>query len=106
MNKHNQYSNIKVVTICGSMKFTNQMIEIATDLERKYGWCVIQCVYDIKKNQITTEELEKITNAHYKKINISDAIYVVNIDGYLGSATKKEIEYAKNNGKEIIYHEN
>lgn len=42
---------------------------------------------------------------HKKKIDISDAIYVVNIDGYIGSSTRSEIEYAKNNGKEVIYHE-
>ena len=46
--------------------------------------------------------LDKI---HRKKIHISDAIYVVNIDGYIGNSTKNEIEYAKNNGKEVIYHE-
>lgn len=30
---------------------------------------------------------------------------VVNIDGYIGNSTIKEIEYAKKNRKEIIYHE-
>jgi len=43
--------------------------------------------------------LDKI---HRKKIDISDAIYVVNVDGYIGSSTKNEIEYAKNLGKEIL----
>lgn len=28
-----------------------------------------------------------------------------NIDGYIGNSTRNEIEYAKNNGKEVIYHE-
>ena len=40
-----------------------------------------------------------------KKIDISDAIYVVNINGYIGETTKSEISFAKSNGKEIIYHE-
>ena len=39
-----------------------------------------------------------------KKIEISDAIYVVDIDGYVGEQVQKEIEYAKVLGKEVIYH--
>lgn len=38
---------IKVVSLCGSMKFADDMINIATDLEKKYGWCVLQCVYNV-----------------------------------------------------------
>ena len=95
----------KVVTICGSMKFADDMIKIASDLEKKYGWCVIQCVYDIDKNNITQEEMQNIVDAHWKKIDISDAIYVVNIGGYLGTSTQNEIKYALEHNKEVIYHE-
>ena len=95
---------IKVVTICGSMKFARQMIEIAGDLETRFGWCVIQCVYDISPD-ISKQELENIVNAHWKKIDISDAIYVVNIGGYIGKSTQNEIDYAQKNGKQVIYHE-
>jgi len=97
--------SIKVVTICGSMKFKKEMIEIATELETKYGWCVIQCVYDIKSDSITQQEMDNVVNAHWKKIDISDAIYVVNIGGYIGHSTKNEINYALSKGKEVIYHE-
>ena len=45
------------------------------------------------------------SDLHYKKIDISDAIYVVNVDGYIGSSTGKEVEYAKKLGKEIMYLE-
>ena len=96
----------KVVTICGSMRYAKNMQKIASDLEKQHGWCVIQCVYDIDKNTTTEAEMENIVNAHWKKIDISDAVYVVNIDGYIGSSTTNEINYAKAKGKEIIYHEN
>ena len=55
-----------------------------------------------RQEGVDTSILGKI---HRKKIDVSDAIYVVNIDGYIGNSTKNEIEYAKNNGKEVIYHE-
>ena len=38
--------------------------------------------------------------------NLSDAIFVINVDGYIGKSTREEIEYAKQKGKEIIYLEN
>ena len=97
--------DIKVVTICGSMKYAKEMITIASDLEKMYGGCVIQCVYDVDKNSISQSEMENIVKAHWKKIDISDAIYVVNIGGYIGSATKGEIDYAISHGKDVIYHE-
>ena len=95
----------KIVTICGSMKYAKEMIKIAGDLEKKYGWCVIQCVYDINQETTPKEELDNIVNAHWTKIDICDAIYVVNIDGYIGNSTTNEINYALSKNKEIIYHE-
>ena len=96
---------IKVVTICGSMKYASQMQKIATELETKIGWCVIQCVYGVDVLNPTQQEIDNIVNAHWKKIDISDAIYVVNVGGYIGNSTKNEIEYAKQHGKEVIYYE-
>lgn len=94
---------IKVVSLCGSMKFADDMINIATDLEKKYGWCVLQCVYNV--GNVNEQELDNIVQAHYKRIDISDTIYVVNIGGYIGNSVKNEIKYALDHGKEVIYHE-
>lgn len=96
---------IKVVTICGSMKFKNEMMQIATDLEKEQGWCVLQCVYNLNSD-ITTYEMQKIVDAHFKRIDISDAIFVVNVGGYIGNATSNEINYARDKGKEVFYYEN
>lgn len=95
----------KVITICGSMRYSKEMMKISEELELKKGYAVIQCVYNVdglKYEGIDASILDKI---HRKRIDISDAIYVVNIDGYIGNSTKKEIEYALNSGKEVIYHE-
>lgn len=91
---------MKVVTICGSMKFKDKMMEVARDLEIKNKYVVIQCVYS--NDKFNEEEQVLLADLHYKKIDISDAIYVVNVDGYIGTSTKKEIEYAKSLNKEIF----
>jgi len=43
---------------------------------------------------------------HLKKIDLSDKIFVVNKNGYIGESVKEEIEYAKSKNKEIEYLEN
>ena len=96
---------IKIITICGSMRYSKEMMKIAEELELKKGYAVIQCVYNVDEQKYEGVDASILDKIHRKKIDISDAIYVVNIDGYIGNSTKNEIEYANNNGKEVIYHE-
>ena len=95
---------MKTYTICGSMKFEKEMREIAYYLETQKGYNILQCVYNVANTDPTAEELNNLVNAHYKKIDMSDGIYVVNVDGYIGKAVQAEINYAKKAGKEILYH--
>lgn len=94
---------MKIVTICGSMKFEKEMIDIASKLELENHYCVLQCVYNLP--ELTDSQRQNLGELHLKKIQISDAIYVVNIGGHIGESCAKEIEYAKALGKEVIYHE-
>ena len=95
-----------IITICGSMRFEKRMQEIARDLEIKKGYCVLQPIYKVSKKKMETfEEIENILRSHLRKIDISDAIYVVNIGGYIGESTRQEIEYAESHQKKVVYHE-
>lgn len=80
------------------------MKNIAFDLESVHGYNVLQCVYNELNLEITPAMLENLVNSHFKKIDMSEAIYVVNINGYIGEQVKKEIEYAQSGWKEIIFH--
>ena len=69
------------------------------------GNCVLTPVYPILENcERTDEQLEKLKQAHFKKIELSDAILVINVNNYIGNSTNLEIEYAKKLEKEIIYY--
>jgi hypothetical protein len=46
-----------------------------------------------------------LDDMHKRKIDMADAIYVINVGGYIGSSTRSEIEYAKATGKEVLYLE-
>ena len=96
---------MKVVTICGSYKLKKEMIDIAEKLTLE-GNCVLMPneLSRNSKDDYTLEEALMIDKMHKEKIKLSDAILVVNVNGYIGSSTKSEIEYAKNLNKEIIYY--
>ena len=96
---------MKVITICGSMRFAKDMISLASELEIEKGWCVLQCVYDVNPEKLTLEDIEKLSLLHFKRIDIGDGIFVVNKGRYIGNQTIKEIECAKKNNKEIYYWE-
>ena len=97
---------MKIITICGSLKFKCEMIEVAEKLELQEN-AVITPIYPTNSNKdaYTDEQVDILDKMHKEKIKISDAIYVVNAGGYIGTSTKSEIEYAKSLGKEILYLE-
>ena len=97
---------VKVITLCGSLKFKETFMKVAEELEFR-GNCVLSVVYPTKmdKDDYTKEEMHLMDKMHKERIKLADAIYVINVDGYIGSSTKKKIEFAKELGKEIIYHE-
>ena len=96
---------MKIITICGSLKYQKEMMIEAEKLALK-GYCVLTPVFSVSDNiEITKEQISKMKEAHFKKIELSDSIFVLNINNYIGDSTKMEIDYAKKLGKEIIYYE-
>ena len=97
---------MKVITMCGSLRFED-VIKKCTEKLALEGNCVLSIVYPTKdKDSYTNEEIQILGKEHYKKIELSDAIFVVNKNGYIGESVKKEINYAKEHNKEIMYLEN
>lgn len=95
----------KVVTICGSIRFWDKMQEMSEKLELEKGYAVIGVTPHVMERDFTQQEEDLLDELHKVKIDISDAIYVVNVGGYIGNSTRNEIEYATNLGKEILYYE-
>lgn len=96
---------MKIITVCGSYQFKNEMMEI-TEMMALKGNCMITPIHLTKqdKGAYTEEELLTLGKMHYEKIKLSDAILVVNVKGYIGNSTQKEIEYAENLNKEVLYY--
>lgn len=100
-------SKTKVITICGSLKFQNQMM-IETERLELEGNCILSVIYPpvgFDKNNYSEAQGAILDKMHKIKIDMSDAIFVVNVGGYIGQSTKSEIEYALQTGKEVMYLE-
>ena len=48
---------------------------------------------------------EMLDDMHLRKIDLADEIYVINVGGYIGESTKREIAYAEKMGKKVNYLE-
>ena len=95
---------MKIITLCGSLRYKNEMMIIAEKMALK-GNCILTPVYPVLENyKRTDEQLTKLKEAHFKRIELSDTILVVNVNNYIGESTNLEIDYAKKLGKEVIYY--
>ena len=96
----------KVVTLCGSVKFWDKIQEVYEKLELENKYAVIGITPHVMNRDFTEDEEDTLDELHKIKIDLADAIYVINVNGYIGKSTREEIEYAKKKGKEIMYLEN
>ena len=91
---------MKIITICGSLKFKQEILEMGEYLQLQ-GNCVLLPIFPTRN--YSNEDVLAMGQMHKEKIKLSDAIFVVNVGGYIGNSTQSEIEFAEKLGKEIIY---
>lgn len=99
-------SKYKIVTLVGSTKFKDDFIKVKERLTLQ-GFIVLSLgLFSHHDNiKLSEDQLNMLADIQYKKIEMSDEIFVVNKNGYIGDSTKTEIEFAKSLGKKINYLE-
>ncbi len=96
-----------VITLCGSTRFKEQFVEAQKRLTLEGNIVISVGLFGHSgDDEVWTEGTkEMLDDMHKRKIDMADAIYVINVGGYIGESTRSEIEYAKRNGKEVRYLE-
>ncbi len=96
-----------VITLCGSTRFKEQFLEAQKRLTLEGNIVISVGLFGHSGDEeVWTEGTkEMLDDMHKRKIDMADAIYVINVGGYIGSSTRSEIEYARRMGKEILYLE-
>lgn len=99
--------NYKIVTLCGSTRFKEQFLETQKRLTLE-GYIVISVGLfghsgddDVWKPGVK----EMLDDMHLRKIDLADEIFVINVGGYIGESTRREISYAEKTDKTIKYLE-
>jgi hypothetical protein len=96
-----------IITLCGSTRFKDDFVRVQKELTLQ-GYIVISVgLFGHSGDEEAWAEgtKEMLDIMHKRKIDLAQAIYVINKDGYIGNSTRSEIEYAKAAGKEIYYME-
>ena len=95
-----------IVTICGSSKFKDEIMKAAHDFTMQGHIVLMPCVFEHSdEEELTREDKVRLDNLHREKINMSDAIFVVNKDQYIGESTFGEIDWADRMKKQIYFLE-
>lgn len=108
-NEENKIKTIstkpKIITLCGSTKFKMEFEAKNKELTLAGNIVISVACFGHSGDTFTDEQKVLLDEIHKRKIDLADAIYVINKDGYIGASTRSEIEYAKAHGKEIIFME-
>jgi hypothetical protein len=101
----------KVICLCGSTRFTEQMLIKQWELTKQgyivLTWCALPDSYFSGSHIGDHEGVNEIVDeVHKRKIDIADEVLVLNIGGYIGESTRSEIDYAEAHGKPVRFFEN
>lgn len=101
------HEKMKVVTLCGSTRFKEQFLEQQKRLTLEGNVVISVGLFGHSGDEEvwkpgTKEMLDKM---HLQKIDMADEIFVINVGGYIGESTRREIAYAESKGKIVKYLE-
>ncbi len=102
-----------VVCLCGSTRFW-KIFQTASLEETLAGKIVLSigaasATDDEHFGNLPREEYDRIKSEldilHFRKIDMSDVVFILNVNGYIGESTQRELDYARALGKQIRFLE-
>lgn len=100
-------NGFKVITLCGSTRFKDEFLEAQKRLTLEGNIVISVGLFGHSgDNEVWNEGVkEMLDRQHLVKIDLADEIFVINVGGYIGESTRREIAYAKSKGKNVSYLE-
>lgn len=92
----------KVVTLSGSLRFWNEILSVACNLSAD-GIIVLAPFKDPRADDLSEEAKVMHDELHHQRIDMSDELHVINVNGYIGKSTRAEIIYAMRGDKPITF---
>lgn len=100
-------NGFKVITLCGSTRFKEEFLEAQKRLTLEGNIVISVGLFGHSGDDVVWTEgvKEMLDRQHLAKIDLADEIFVINVGGYIGDSTRREIAYAEFKGKSIAYLE-
>lgn len=99
----------RIITLCGSTRFKEDFLRMQEELTLQGHIVISVGIFghaDRRYETVITPEVKcMLDDMHKRKIDLADAIYVINKGGYIGASTRSEIDYARKTGKEVLFME-
>ena len=92
----------RIVCICGSTRFRDEMADANRQLTLAGAIVLAPAVFQHRGDIITDEQKAALDALHLKKIDLADAVLVVDRGGYVGDSTSREVAYAHSRGKPVV----
>ena len=93
-----------VITLCGSVRFREELARLETELSLA-GHVVLAPAALDPATDLGAAERARLGRIHLRKIAMSDEVLVVNVGGYVGDSTRREIEHARSLGLAVRFLE-
>lgn len=102
-----------IVCLCGSTRFSKAFRD-ANLRETLNGKIVLTIGCDIRSDtevfgHMTIDEVvmvkDQLDRLHLRKIDLCDEVLILNVEGYIGESTARELAYARELGKRIRFLE-
>ena len=105
MNAYQQEKPV-IVCLCGSTRF-REMFRYVNQRETLAGKIVLApgCFQGDVVLEVLPGVKQRLDELHLHKIALADEILVVNLGGYIGESTRREIAYARRQGKHVRWLE-
>jgi hypothetical protein len=100
-------NEFKVITLCGSTRFKNEFLEAQKRLTLEGNIVISVGMFGHSGDEEVWKPgiKDMLDRMHLSKIDMADEIFVINVDGYIGESTSREIAYALAHGKIVKYLE-
>ena len=95
---------MKIETVCGSIKFSREMMKYRDEQLSNGNWVLIpeNMELDAQMNDTIKAKMDIL---HKSKIDVADTVLIWNRNGYIGKSTRSELDYAQRNNKPITFLE-
>jgi hypothetical protein len=96
-----------IVCLCGSTRFS-QAFRDANLRETLAGRIVLSIGCDFKSDDglgLTADDKARLDALHLRKVALADEVLILNVGGYIGESTGRELAHARRLGKRVRFLE-